>query len=86
MTKPSLKARAWQVFTIFWEGNPGTLRNQLNPAFLQAQIQHSALLPTGPTVQSQLGLGATGEHWLSMDTDATSLAYIHTEPICLYGL
>lgn len=33
MTKPSLKARAWQVFTVLEEVNPGTCRNQFNPAF-----------------------------------------------------
>ena len=33
MTKPSLKARDWQVSTILWEVKPGTSRNQFNPAF-----------------------------------------------------
>ena len=40
MTKPSLKASAWQFFTILWKDNPGTCGNQFNLVFL-AQLQHS---------------------------------------------
>lgn len=85
MTKPSLKARTWQVFTVLWEVNPGTYRNQFNPAFFwhnsNILLYYQQVLQYDPSC-TLVTLVHTGFRWTQIHTHIYWLQSI----LVLHGL